>query len=72
MFNHRCAIGLGGNLDDAVATLIDAAKALSSHPDCQFVAASKLYRSAAIGPEGQPDYANAVLLLNTADRKSVV
>jgi 2-amino-4-hydroxy-6-hydroxymethyldihydropteridine diphosphokinase len=66
MFNHRCAIGLGGNLGDAVETLIDATKALASHPDCQFVAASKLYRSAAIGPDGQPDYANAVLLLNTA------
>lgn len=66
MLKNRCAIGIGGNLGDAVGTLIEAVKALSSHPDCRFVTASKLYRSAAIGPEGQPDYANAVLLLDTA------
>lgn len=65
MRKNRCAIGLGGNLGDAVATLISAAHTISAHPSCQFVCASQLYRSAAIGPVGQPDYANAVLLVDT-------
>lgn len=59
------AIGLGGNLGDAPATLISALAALRASKDLKVIAVSPLYRSAAIGPEGQPDYANAVALLDT-------
>jgi len=61
----RCAIGLGGNLGDPPGTLTDAMHALASLPGISIVAASSLYRSAAIGPAGQPDYANAVISLDT-------
>lgn len=59
------AIGLGGNLGDAPATLLRAIAALERHPDIRLLAISSLYRSLAIGPEGQPDYANAVVTVST-------
>lgn len=58
------AIGLGGNLGDAPATLAAALRALVAS-DCEVLAWSSLYRSAAIGPAGQPDYANAVAVVAT-------
>ena len=60
------AIGLGGNLGDAPATLADAVAALGVHPALHDVQASPLFRSAPIGPAGQPDYANAVVVARTA------
>ena len=59
------AIGLGGNLGDAPATLADAVAALDAHPDLHDVQTSPLFRSAPIGPAGQPDYANAVVVART-------
>lgn len=59
------AIGLGGNLGDAPATLLRALAALDACTGIRVVAHSPLYRSLAIGPAGQPDYANAVALLET-------
>lgn len=59
------AIGLGGNLGDAPATLLFAIDQLNDHPDIHLHAVSPLYRSAPIGPAGQPDYANAAALLTT-------
>lgn len=59
------AIGLGGNLGDAPATLIAALAALRASAGIRVAAVSPLYRSVAIGPDGQPDYANAVALLAT-------
>jgi len=61
----RCAIGLGGNLGDAPGTLTIALQALAALSGISIEAASALYRSAAIGPAGQPDYANAVITLET-------
>lgn len=61
----RCAIGLGGNLGDAPQTLLQALDDLAHLPESELVAVSALYRSAAIGPEGQPDYANAAITLDT-------
>ncbi len=58
------AIGMGANLGDAPATLAQAAHALN-RPHIQVVKLSRLYRSIAIGPAGQPDYANAVALVST-------
>ena len=60
-----CAIGLGGNLGDAPGTLTQALNALAKLPESRVVDVSALYRSAAIGPAGQPDYANAVVALET-------
>ncbi len=60
-----CAIGLGGNLGDAPGTLTQALHDLAALQDSRIIAVSGLYRSAAIGPAGQPDYANAVIALET-------
>ncbi|MEK6788665.1 MAG: 2-amino-4-hydroxy-6-hydroxymethyldihydropteridine diphosphokinase [Pseudomonadota bacterium] len=65
MSYSRCAIGLGGNLGDAPETLTQALHALSAMQNSHVIAISALYRSAAIGPAGQPDYANAVITLDT-------
>ena len=58
-------IGLGGNLGDAVATLHAALQDLDNLPRTRLVRASKLYRTPAWGVVEQPDFINAVALLDT-------
>jgi 2-amino-4-hydroxy-6-hydroxymethyldihydropteridine diphosphokinase len=58
-------IGLGGNLGDAVATLHAALQELDSLPQTRLVRASKYYRTPAWGVVEQPDFINAVALLDT-------
>jgi 2-amino-4-hydroxy-6-hydroxymethyldihydropteridine diphosphokinase len=58
-------IGLGGNLGDAVATLHAALQDLDNLPQTRLVRASKLYRTPAWGVVEQPDFINAVALLDT-------
>lgn len=59
------AIGLGGNLGDPVQTLTLAKQWLDTLPDTRVLAHSALYRSRAIGPGDQPDYANAAAVIAT-------
>lgn len=61
----RCYIGLGANLGHSFDTLCRAADALENLPSCTAAGRSGIYRSAPIGPAGQPDYLNAVLALDT-------
>jgi len=58
-------IGLGGNLGDAVATLHAAMQELHGLPQTRLVRASKFYRTPAWGVADQPDFINAVALLDT-------
>lgn len=58
-------IGLGANLGDAEATLKSAVSALRRLPDSALTGLSCLYRSAPLGPAGQPDYFNAAARLQT-------
>jgi len=59
-------LGLGTNLGDRRAYLTGAREALSVLPQTTLAGCSHLYRSEAVGgPEGQPDYLNAVLALST-------
>ena len=58
-------IGLGANLGDPVAALQSAIAALKQLPGTHLCALSAFYRSAPVGPAGQPDYVNAVALLTT-------
>ncbi len=58
-------IGLGANLGEPDRQLIMAVAALDTHPALALDAVSRLYRSAPIGPAGQPDYANAAVRLRT-------
>lgn len=60
------AIGLGANLGEPANTLRRALVVLQHVPDMQLLAASPLYRTAPIGPPGQPDYCNAAASLATA------
>jgi len=59
-------VGLGANLSDPAAQLRAAVKALAALPQTGVKKVSTFYRSAAIGPAGQPDYCNAVAQLETA------
>lgn len=66
----RACIGLGSNLDDPPAQLQQAVSALARLPDTRVVAVSPLYRNAPLvpageDPAGQPDYVNAVAVLDT-------
>jgi 2-amino-4-hydroxy-6-hydroxymethyldihydropteridine diphosphokinase len=58
-------IGLGANLADPIGQLQLAVTALSVLPQTQLVAVSSFYGSKPMGPQDQPDYVNAVALLNT-------
>ncbi|MBI3776810.1 MAG: 2-amino-4-hydroxy-6-hydroxymethyldihydropteridine diphosphokinase [Gammaproteobacteria bacterium] len=62
----RAYIGLGSNLADPVQQVARALDELASIPQSQLVARSRLYRSAPLGPPDQPDYINAVAVIDTA------
>jgi 2-amino-4-hydroxy-6-hydroxymethyldihydropteridine diphosphokinase len=58
-------IGIGSNLANPIAQVRQAFQALVCVPRTRCVARSPLYRSAPLGPQGQPDYINAVAALTT-------
>jgi len=58
-------IGLGGNLDNPLELLRSARQAIGAVAEIREIACSSYYRSAPMGPEGQPDYVNAVLAVET-------
>lgn len=53
-------IGLGSNLDNPAQRLISALSALQRMPGMTLLHHSRLFSSAPIGPQDQPDYVNAV------------
>jgi len=61
-------VGLGANLGHPVETLSEAILALGRIEGVSQLSASSLYRTAPVGPgtEGQPDYFNAVVSLQTS------
>lgn len=61
----RAFIGLGSNLDNPIDHVRRAFDALKSLPRTQWIAASGLYRSTPMGPVAQPDFINAVALIET-------
>lgn len=61
----RAYIGIGSNLDNPISQVRRAFQALAALPACRPVAHSPLYRTAPVGgPPGQPDYINAVTVLD--------
>lgn len=58
-------IGMGANLGNPPTTLREAAKAVAALAQVRLVASSGLYRSAPMGPAGQPDYCNAAVAVLT-------
>ena len=61
----RAYIGIGSNLDNPVAQVLEAVEELEMIPDTILVARSSLYSGRPMGPEEQPDYVNAVVSLDT-------
>lgn len=59
-------VGLGGNPGDAAATLRHAFQDLDTLPKTRLLRASRLYRSRAWGRTDQPDFVNAVAMLQTS------
>lgn len=63
---QKAYIALGGNLEDPVALFLDYLQYIDNHPNMQCIKRSSLYQSAAIGYTGQPDFINAVILIETS------
>jgi len=61
----QACIGLGANLGDAAGTLRQAVIALGQREDVAVRRMSRCYRTPAWGREDQPDFVNAVALLET-------
>ena len=59
-------VGLGSNLDDPARHVRQALQELGGLPRTQLVACSSLYRTAPVGKLDQPDFVNAVAVLDTA------
>lgn len=62
---HSAYVGLGANLGDPAAQLRAAMQSIAALPGTRLIASSRLYRSAPMGPAGQPDYCNAVCQIET-------
>lgn len=60
-----CYLGLGANLEQPLQQLELAVKALGQLPDSSLLAVSSFYGSKPMGPQDQPDYVNAVALVQT-------
>lgn len=59
-------VGLGSNLENPIQQVSDALIELNEIAQTRLLQQSQLYRSDPVGPPGQPDYINAVALLETA------
>lgn len=60
------AVGLGSNLDDPAAQVRAGIAALDALAGSRVLACSALYRTAPVGMTAQPDFINAVCLLETS------
>ena len=65
MAAERVAIALGSNLGDRVAALRFAREAIAALPQTSLVGASMIEETKPIGPLGQGDYLNQMLLVET-------
>ncbi len=61
----RAALALGANLGDPRVTLREALAGLAANPDVRVDGVSSLWRTVAVGGPEQPDYLNAVVLVDT-------
>ncbi|MCC3407769.1 MAG: 2-amino-4-hydroxy-6-hydroxymethyldihydropteridine diphosphokinase [Microcoleus sp. PH2017_10_PVI_O_A] len=61
----KCAIALGSNLGDSLATLKSAIATLNNTPEIAVKSHSSWYQTAPVGPP-QPDYINACAILEVA------
>ncbi len=59
-------VSIGSNLEFPMTQARQAVEALKQLPDSQLLECSSLYASSPMGPQDQPDYVNAVVLLETS------
>ena len=62
---QRVYIALGSNLRDPLDQCRRAINALAALPDSTLVKTSSFYRTPPYGPQNQPDYLNAVVVIDT-------
>ena len=60
----RAYVGLGSNVGDSRITLRNAVRALAALPGVRLRGVSRLYRTQPVGVMGQPDFLNAVAVLD--------
>ena len=58
-------LGLGSNQNNPYQQISTAIRALNELPDSHIVKTSSIYTSKPVGPQDQPDYLNAAVLLET-------
>lgn len=63
--SHRAVLALGSNLGDRLAALQHAVDALGTTTDVTVAAVSPVYETDPVGGPPQPDYLNAVVLVDT-------
>lgn len=65
MHKEHVYIGIGSNLGESQQQINVACKAMSTLADTRVLNVSSLYCSKPMGPQNQPDYINAVCLIET-------
>jgi len=65
MLYHRVYLGLGSNLAEPVEQLKVALKSIGALSDTKLITCSSFYGSKPLGPQDQPDFVNAVCLIET-------
>jgi 2-amino-4-hydroxy-6-hydroxymethyldihydropteridine diphosphokinase len=61
----RAVLSVGANLGDRLGTLQGCVQAIARLPDTDVLAISPVYQTAPVGGPAQPDYLNAVLVIET-------
>ena len=61
----RAVLAVGANLGDRLGTLQGCVQAIARLPDTDVLAISPVYETAPVGGPAQPDYLNAVLIIQT-------
>ena len=62
---HRVVLSVGSNLGDRLGTLQGCVHAIGGLPETDVLAISPVYETAPVGGPAQPDYLNAVLVIET-------
>ena len=72
MNKEHVYIGIGSNLGDSQGKALRAFEAISEIEDTRVLKVSSLYASKPMGPQDQPDYINAVCLIETSLKLSLI
>jgi 2-amino-4-hydroxy-6-hydroxymethyldihydropteridine diphosphokinase len=65
MARRRAVLAVGSNLGDRLGTLQECVTAIGRLPDTDVLAISPVYQTDPVGGPAQPDYLNAVLVIQT-------